>query len=179
MAVTAVPAVGSAQLWGPLLGLFLIGLGTGTDGTIEKQRQQQQQQQQQQPNQTKIKIKHQRPRGNAKELLSSSLSPPITTTALKTVSDNNKITHILTLLKKKTKKKLTLLTLHLQSVCATCIFDAGGIKPCVAAFGGDQFSESDEGKLGSFFSLFYFSINAGSVLSMLITPYLRGDQEKQ
>jgi len=77
MAVTAVPAVGGAQLWGPLLGLFLIGLGTG------------------------------------------------------------------------------------------------GIKPCVAAFGGDQFSENEEGKLGSFFSLFYFSINAGSVLSMLITPYLR------
>ena len=29
MAVTAVKAVGHQQLWGPLLGLFLIGLGTG------------------------------------------------------------------------------------------------------------------------------------------------------
>jgi len=77
MAVTALPAVGQGQMWGPALGLLLIGVGTG------------------------------------------------------------------------------------------------GIKPCVAAFGGDQFSENEEGKLGSFFSLFYFSINAGSVLSMLITPFLR------
>ncbi|XP_020904112.1 solute carrier family 15 member 2-like isoform X2 [Exaiptasia diaphana] len=51
----------------------------------------------------------------------------------------------------------------------------GGIKPCVSAFGGDQFSSDQEHLLQSFFSIFYFSINAGSLLSMLITPLLRGD----
>jgi solute carrier family 15 oligopeptide transporter 1 len=53
----------------------------------------------------------------------------------------------------------------------------GGIKPCVSAFGGDQFPES-EGRatvaaLAFYFSAFYFAINAGSVLSMFITPILR------
>lgn len=51
----------------------------------------------------------------------------------------------------------------------------GGIKPCVAAFGGDQFGEGQENKLGMFFSMFYFSINAGSVLSMILTPILRAE----
>jgi dipeptide/tripeptide permease len=51
----------------------------------------------------------------------------------------------------------------------------GGIKPCVSAFGGDQFHESDTWKLASFFSMFYFAINMGSVLSMIVTPILRSD----
>uniref|UniRef100_A0A8B9LY06 Solute carrier family 15 member 2 n=1 Tax=Astyanax mexicanus TaxID=7994 RepID=A0A8B9LY06_ASTMX len=51
-------------------------------------------------------------------------------------------------------------------------FGTGGIKPCVAAFGGDQFEEEHRRK---FFSIFYMSINAGSVLSTIITPILRGD----
>uniref|UniRef100_A0A8C5GUV7 Solute carrier family 15 member 2-like n=1 Tax=Gouania willdenowi TaxID=441366 RepID=A0A8C5GUV7_GOUWI len=48
----------------------------------------------------------------------------------------------------------------------------GGIKPCVAAFGGDQFEEDERQK---FFSIFYMSINAGSLLSTIITPILRSD----
>ncbi|XP_031550604.1 solute carrier family 15 member 1-like [Actinia tenebrosa] len=51
----------------------------------------------------------------------------------------------------------------------------GGIKPCVSAFGGDQFTASQERLLQSFFSIFYFAINLGSLLSMIITPILRGD----
>jgi solute carrier family 15 oligopeptide transporter 1 len=51
----------------------------------------------------------------------------------------------------------------------------GGIKPCVASFGGDQFGESQIHELGVFFSIFYFAINAGSVLSMFLTPLLRKD----
>uniref|UniRef100_A0A3Q2QRX4 Solute carrier family 15 member 2 n=1 Tax=Fundulus heteroclitus TaxID=8078 RepID=A0A3Q2QRX4_FUNHE len=51
----------------------------------------------------------------------------------------------------------------------------GGIKPCVAAFGGDQFEEEHVSERQKFFSIFYMSINAGSVLSTLITPILRGD----
>ncbi|KAG7168678.1 Solute carrier family 15 member 2-like [Homarus americanus] len=50
----------------------------------------------------------------------------------------------------------------------------GGIKPCVSAFGGDQFVlPKQERQLTQFFSIFYFSINAGSLLSTYITPILR------
>ncbi|NXD21745.1 S15A1 protein, partial [Spelaeornis formosus] len=52
----------------------------------------------------------------------------------------------------------------------------GGIKPCVSAFGGDQFEEDQEKQRSTFFSLFYLSINAGSLLSTLITPTLRASQ---
>ncbi|NXD36208.1 S15A1 protein, partial [Copsychus sechellarum] len=52
----------------------------------------------------------------------------------------------------------------------------GGIKPCVSAFGGDQFEEDQERQRGTFFSLFYLSINAGSLLSTLITPTLRATE---
>uniref|UniRef100_A0A674D9D9 Solute carrier family 15 member 2 n=1 Tax=Salmo trutta TaxID=8032 RepID=A0A674D9D9_SALTR len=54
-------------------------------------------------------------------------------------------------------------------------FGTGGIKPCVAAFGGDQFDEEHTNERRKFFSIFYMSINGGSVLSTLITPILRGD----
>lgn len=50
---------------------------------------------------------------------------------------------------------------------------AGGIKPCVAAFGGEQFELPEQAmQLARFFSVFYFTINAGSFLSTLITPLL-------
>uniref|UniRef100_A0A9R1SQJ4 Solute carrier family 15 member 1 n=2 Tax=Cyprinus carpio TaxID=7962 RepID=A0A9R1SQJ4_CYPCA len=52
----------------------------------------------------------------------------------------------------------------------------GGIKPCVAAFGGDQFEEHQEKQRSTFFSIFYLSINAGSLLSTLITPILRAQE---
>uniref|UniRef100_A0A674E857 Solute carrier family 15 member 2 n=1 Tax=Salmo trutta TaxID=8032 RepID=A0A674E857_SALTR len=54
-------------------------------------------------------------------------------------------------------------------------FGTGGIKPCVSAFGGDQFDEEHTNERRKFFSIFYMSINAGSVLSTLITPILRGN----
>uniref|UniRef100_A0A8C4GTR9 Solute carrier family 15 member 2 n=1 Tax=Dicentrarchus labrax TaxID=13489 RepID=A0A8C4GTR9_DICLA len=54
-------------------------------------------------------------------------------------------------------------------------FGTGGIKPCVAAFGGDQFDEENVSERQKFFSIFYMSINAGSLLSTVITPILRGD----
>ncbi|XP_074032363.1 peptide transporter family 1 isoform X2 [Leptinotarsa decemlineata] len=50
----------------------------------------------------------------------------------------------------------------------------GGIKPCVSAFGGDQFIlPQQETQLALFFSFFYFSINAGSLISTSVTPILR------
>ncbi|KAM4790241.1 solute carrier family 15 member 1 [Cyanocitta cristata] len=52
----------------------------------------------------------------------------------------------------------------------------GGIKPCVSAFGGDQFEEDQEMQRRTFFSLFYLSINAGSLLSTIVTPNLRATE---
>ena len=50
----------------------------------------------------------------------------------------------------------------------------GGIKPCVSAFGGDQFKlPEQERQLQTFFSVFYFAINAGSLISTALTPILR------
>ncbi|XP_048005679.1 peptide transporter family 1 isoform X1 [Leguminivora glycinivorella] len=55
-------------------------------------------------------------------------------------------------------------------------FGTGGIKPCVSAFGGDQFKLPEQEKyLGYFFSLFYAAINAGSLVSTFLTPILRAD----
>ncbi|XP_056291641.1 solute carrier family 15 member 2 isoform X2 [Pseudoliparis swirei] len=54
-------------------------------------------------------------------------------------------------------------------------FGTGGIKPCVAAFGGDQFDEEHGSERQKFFSIFYMAINAGSLLSTVVTPILRGD----
>lgn len=52
----------------------------------------------------------------------------------------------------------------------------GGIKPCVSAFGGDQFKlPQQERQLQQFFSLFYFAINSGSLISTFVTPVLRED----
>ena len=51
----------------------------------------------------------------------------------------------------------------------------GGIKPCVSAFGGDQVDKGNPTLLATFFSIFYFSINAGSLISIFLTPILRGD----
>eukprot|EP00158_Paraphelidium_tribonemae_P007267 Partr_v1_DN28174_c0_g1_i2_m55502 putative solute carrier family 15 len=49
----------------------------------------------------------------------------------------------------------------------------GGIKPCVSAFGGDQFHPSQVQEIQMFFSAFYFSVNFGSLLSTYITPEIR------
>nr|XP_006819236.1 PREDICTED: solute carrier family 15 member 2-like [Saccoglossus kowalevskii] len=51
----------------------------------------------------------------------------------------------------------------------------GGIKPCVSAFGGDQFRKDQVQEIQVFFSIFYFAINCGSLLSTFITPILRED----
>jgi solute carrier family 15 oligopeptide transporter 1 len=55
-------------------------------------------------------------------------------------------------------------------------FGTGGIKPCVAPFGGDQFVlPQQQAHLEKFFSMLYFSVNSGSLLSTLVTPILRGE----
>ncbi len=49
---------------------------------------------------------------------------------------------------------------------------AGGIKPCVSAHVGDQFTDKNKELLPRVFSWFYFSINFGSFFSTLLTPLL-------
>jgi proton-dependent oligopeptide transporter, POT family len=49
---------------------------------------------------------------------------------------------------------------------------AGGIKPCVTAHVGDQFGSSNQHLLSKVFGWFYFAINIGAFISMLITPIL-------
>ena len=67
-------------------------------------------------------------------------------------------------------RALTLLGLALIA------FGSGGIKPCVAAFGGEQFKMPQQAaQLAIFFSMFYFSVNSGSFVSTAITPILRED----
>lgn len=47
---------------------------------------------------------------------------------------------------------------------------AGGIKPCVSAHAGDQFTSENKSLLPKMFSIFYFSINVGAFSSSLLTP---------
>ncbi len=49
---------------------------------------------------------------------------------------------------------------------------AGGIKPCVSAHVGDQFGAKNAYLLPRIFNWFYFSINLGAFVSMLLTPWL-------
>jgi len=49
---------------------------------------------------------------------------------------------------------------------------SGGIKPCVSAHVGDQFSHRNAHLLPRIFNWFYFSINFGALVSMLLTPWL-------
>ncbi|XP_017780853.1 PREDICTED: solute carrier family 15 member 2-like [Nicrophorus vespilloides] len=71
-------------------------------------------------------------------------------------------------------------TIEMSPILATILglgfiaIGTGGTKPCVAAFGGDQFKlPIQQDKLQQFFSLFYFAINLGGFVGMILTPILR------
>lgn len=49
---------------------------------------------------------------------------------------------------------------------------SGGIKPCVSAHVGDQFGTTNKHLLTKVYQWFYFSINFGSFISTLLTPWL-------
>ena len=48
---------------------------------------------------------------------------------------------------------------------------SGGIKPCVSAFVGDQFTRENSSLISKVYSWFYFSINFGSTFATLIIPW--------
>ncbi|MFM7784003.1 MAG: MFS transporter, partial [Gammaproteobacteria bacterium] len=48
----------------------------------------------------------------------------------------------------------------------------GGIKPCVSTNVGDQFTNRNKHLIERAFSWFYMSVNAGSVISILLCPWL-------
>lgn len=53
---------------------------------------------------------------------------------------------------------------------------SGGIKTCATAFGADQFKLPEQtAQLATFFSMFYFTINVGSLLSDMTTPMIRAN----
>lgn len=50
----------------------------------------------------------------------------------------------------------------------------GGMKPCIAAFGAEQFKLPDQkDMLSNFFSFFYSTINLGGFLGMILIPLLK------
>src|SRR5947209_9911054 len=49
---------------------------------------------------------------------------------------------------------------------------AGGVKPNVSAFVGDQFRKEQRSLLDRIYSWFYFGINVGSASSQIVTPWL-------
>jgi POT family proton-dependent oligopeptide transporter len=51
-------------------------------------------------------------------------------------------------------------------------FASGGIKPCVSANVGDQFTRENGHLVSKVFQIFYFMINFGSFISTLMTPKL-------
>jgi POT family proton-dependent oligopeptide transporter len=51
-------------------------------------------------------------------------------------------------------------------------FSAGAIKSCVSANVGDQFDHKNQHLMSSIYSWFYFSINAGSMVSLLLIPVI-------
>ena len=50
---------------------------------------------------------------------------------------------------------------------------AGGIKPCVSAFVGDQVGDSESKVMTRIYATFYWSINLGSFFSFLVIPWVR------
>ncbi|MFN0057920.1 MAG: MFS transporter [Planctomycetota bacterium] len=52
---------------------------------------------------------------------------------------------------------------------------SGGIKPCVSANVGDQFTEKNKGLVTKVFQIFYFIINFGSFFSTLLIPFLKDE----
>jgi proton-dependent oligopeptide transporter, POT family len=62
--------------------------------------------------------------------------------------------------------------LGLLAGCALIAIGAGGIKPCVSAFVGDQFRPDQKHLLQKVYGLFYWMVNLGSASASLLIPVL-------
>jgi POT family proton-dependent oligopeptide transporter len=67
---------------------------------------------------------------------------------------------------------------HGKMVClfvglALIAFGSGGIKPCVSAFMGDQFSKDQSHLMQKAYGAFYWSINFGAVFAFLVIPWMK------
>jgi POT family proton-dependent oligopeptide transporter len=62
--------------------------------------------------------------------------------------------------------------LGLLAGCALIAIGAGGIKPCVSAFVGDQFRPDQKHLLQKVYGLFYWMVNLGSATASLLIPFL-------
>lgn len=65
---------------------------------------------------------------------------------------------------------------HVEGVYSGLILiaiGAGGIKPCISAFVGDQFTQATGGLLPKVYGLFYWSVNLGALLAFALIPLLR------
>jgi POT family proton-dependent oligopeptide transporter len=51
-------------------------------------------------------------------------------------------------------------------------FGTGGIKPCVSTNVGDQFTRANQHLIERAFSFFYLAINSGSLISIMLCPWL-------
>lgn len=66
--------------------------------------------------------------------------------------------------------ELTLLALVVLALGTGCM------KPCILAFGGDQFRMPDQApQMATFFSLVYFTMKVSSFVGTAMTPMLRND----
>ncbi|OXA44992.1 Peptide transporter family 1 [Folsomia candida] len=66
--------------------------------------------------------------------------------------------------------EVTILSLILMAV------GTGGMKPCLAPFGGEQFTLPQQAlRLQQFFSIFFVATTIGNMLSTVVTPVLRKD----
>jgi POT family proton-dependent oligopeptide transporter len=61
--------------------------------------------------------------------------------------------------------------LGLLAGCALIAIGAGGIKPCVSAFVGDQFAADQKHLLQKVYGLFYWMVNLGSATASLLIPF--------
>jgi POT family proton-dependent oligopeptide transporter len=71
-----------------------------------------------------------------------------------------------------TAGNLSLATTALYAGLILVSLGSGGIKPCVSANVGDQFTEKNAHLVTRIFQVFYFIINFGSFFATLLTPWL-------
>ena len=53
---------------------------------------------------------------------------------------------------------------------------AGGIKPCVSAFIGDQITDKSPKMMTRAYNVFYWSINLGSLFSFIVVPAVKDEK---